>query len=226
MYRKQYASLLAGAVVGCSMAVGAASASTTCATSDVTINLIGGTSVASINATACAGAFAGNDVGAQGTLLDRLNGEGDFENEALFDDFAATFFDDWTQFGKSDVMGSGVTATTDPDDETIGTWSVDFTPSAEKVFAVSLKGGNSFSVYLFELSEGSNLFGGDYSMQGVFRVGNNQNIPKLSHLTVATWSGGRTDLDVGVIPLPAAGWLLISGLGALGLMSRRRRKAA
>lgn len=32
--------------------------------------------------------------------------------------------------------------------------------------------------------------------------------------------------ETGVIPLPAAGWLLLGGIGALGALSRRRRKAA
>ncbi|MEP1201148.1 VPLPA-CTERM sorting domain-containing protein [Tateyamaria sp.] len=32
--------------------------------------------------------------------------------------------------------------------------------------------------------------------------------------------------DAPAVPLPAAGWMLIAGLGGLGMMSRRKRKAA
>ena len=34
------------------------------------------------------------------------------------------------------------------------------------------------------------------------------------------------DAGVGVVPLPAAGWLLVSGLAGLGVLGRRRRRAA
>lgn len=34
------------------------------------------------------------------------------------------------------------------------------------------------------------------------------------------------DYSVNVVPLPAAGWLMIAGLGALGAVGRRRKKAA
>ncbi len=47
---------------------------------------------------------------------------------------------------------------------------------------------------------------------------------KLGELTtVGTETGGS---DMGVVPLPAAGWLLLAGIGGINAISRRRRRAA
>ena len=41
-----------------------------------------------------------------------------------------------------------------------------------------------------------------------------------------TSTGGTVAMNVNVIPLPAAGWLLLGGLGALGAVARRKRRKA
>lgn len=180
-------------------------------TSNVTINSVGGSSVPTIEATNCAGAFTGNDTGTGGTLIADLNG-------GLF----AGLTNDWSLFGKSDQTGSGVTATIG----TTGTWNVDFSPNIYAVFAISLKGATSWAVYLFDLRPNANsLYGGGYSMTGL--LNNGGNIPDLSHISVAKWEGpGCCDNNTDV-PLPAAGFLLLGALGALGgLGAYRRRQTA
>lgn len=84
---------------------------------------------------------------------------------------------------------------------------------------VALKQGDAFGA--FQL-----IFPSDdlHGLWGTFGPGPNA-INDLSHATAYYRFTDERD-DLGVIPLPAAGWLLLSGLGALGVMSRRRRKAA
>lgn len=48
--------------------------------------------------------------------------------------------------------------------------------------------------------------------------------PDVSHVTGVFQL--RPDPEISPIPLPAAGWLLLGGLGALGAAARRKRKAA
>jgi hypothetical protein len=51
---------------------------------------------------------------------------------------------------------------------------------------------------------------------------------KLSFLYVSTNSDPsifRVDSDVSIVPLPAAGWMLLAGVAALGAASRRRKAA-
>jgi len=37
---------------------------------------------------------------------------------------------------------------------------------------------------------------------------------------------GSVGIEMNVVPLPAAGWMLLTAFGGLGLVARRRRKAA
>ncbi len=111
---------------------------------------------------------------------------------------------DWAILGKSD---SSDAISADPDPE--GMWSVVF-DEAVSIFAVSIKSSNEYSAYLFDLSPDSLLSG-----MGFFAVYDDQ---ALSHMTIAYVPG-----TVDPIPLPAAGWLLLGGLGGLAAMKRRRK---
>ena len=110
---------------------------------------------------------------------------------------------DWEILGKSDDAGSGVSADEDP----TGVWSVLF-DEAVSIFAVSIKSSNEYLVYLFDLSPDALISG-----MGFFAVYDEQD---LSHMTIAYIPGTSE------IPLPAAGWLLIAGLGGLAVMRRRK----
>ncbi len=171
-------------------------------TSDVTIDFMGGV----LEATACAGLFDGNDItGSSGPLLGLLN-------DGLF----AGFEDDWDVFGKSDETGSGVTAP----ETTSGEFSIDFTPDSFSTFVVSLKGADYFAVYLFDLTpDALSTVDGDFTMYGRINQGNQQVFAALSHLGVVTYG------DSTVIPVPAGGLLLLSGLAGIGLLRRRRKPA-
>ena len=173
-------------------------------TSDVTIEFGGMT----VESSACAGLFDGNDIGGAGEqLIDLLNG-------GLF----ASYTDAWSIFGKSDDVGSGVTAP----DATTGTFSIDFTPLDVSVFTVSLKASTFFAVYLFDLSPLSTMMvGGDFKTFGRINNGGQTVTANLSHLGVATFDSGNST----VFPLPAAGWLLLTGLAGLGFAARRRKAA-
>ena len=210
---KRLTGLLVAFVIGGALMAAPSAHAVSCGTSagldtgNVTIDSIGGSSTATIEATDCKGTFAGNDTGTGGTLISDLNA-------GLF----AGLTTDWSLFGKSDQAGSGVTATIGK----TGTWSVDFSPNIYAVFAISLKGATEWAVYLFDLRpNASGMYGGDYSMTGLLTP-NLKNIPDLSHISVAIWEGeGCCDNQ---IPLPAAGFLLFGALGALGGLGAYRRR--
>lgn len=177
-------------------ATDANAASMTCSVSDVTATGYG-------NADSCAGYFDGNDDGAQGTL------DGMLDNN-LFGNFG-----DWSQVGKSDQGGSGVTAN---NNQTSGVWSV--LEALTGPFVVSVKAGNSYSAYFFENTDSLDIFGGTFSTAGVKPVGRG-NTPGLSHLSVWTPEGGNQGGDPTDVPEPAS----ILGLGILaGAATTLKRK--
>jgi hypothetical protein len=157
------------------------------------------------DALACSGAWAGNDAPQFADLEAQL---------AL--DFAAFVGTgaDFTFLGKSDDANNGP-FTANPNNQTSGTLTFD--TALTGLFAVSIKAGDAFSVYLFDGGAGG-LTSIDFSTAGVSLGGNGQ--PNaLSH---ASLIGIEPGLVPG-IPEPETYALMLAGLGVVGFMARRRR---
>jgi hypothetical protein len=170
---------------------------------------LGGVTLSPAAFDSCEGAFLGND------------SQLDFQNEinGLFNTTGT-----WSEWAKAEEENSWVDGTlkilTGAGDAT-GTFEVIGLPSSA-VFVI--KAAGCFSAYYFTGigspatgtfdTEAAGLTagkGGDCPADG--------NVPGISHLTIYT--GGEPP---SVIPLPAAGWLLLAGVG--GLAAMRRKKAA
>lgn len=101
-------------------------------------------------------------------------------------------------------------------------FTFDFLP--EDTLFVSINAGNASE--LFRVTEST-----PFTLNHSLLVGNG-NSPDISHVSIfsGTAPGGDTDVgddndggDPGVVPLPAAGFLLIGAFGALAAAGRRRR---
>lgn len=96
-----------------------------------------------------------------------------------------------------------------------GTWSVERFGPYESVMFV-LKGSTSYSAFLMS----TDVLGGLWDNKSFFTVKNDRTkFHDISHWTVY----GVEAADVSEVPLPAAGFLLAAGLGALALRGRRRK---
>lgn len=147
-----------------------------------------------ISASNCAGTFAGNEVGNGGAgLLTQLNTNNVFGTT-----------NNWVYLGESGST-SAITFNL-----ATKTFTLNFNPP-QSIFAVSLFGGNSWAVYLFNLAGAIMNADGSYSMNGI--LNNGGNIPDLSHIGVATY-----------IPIPPTLPLFLTGLLGFGFLVRRRRQ--
>ncbi len=116
-------------------------------------------------------------------------------------------FSDWSLVGKSDASETSPYFAIVDFGATSGTWKIP-NPDAGKTYALSLKAGNSFAAYVLS------GFSGDWTTNALT---NSKGEPQdLSNAVL--FSRG-----VSAIPLPAAGWLMIAGLGGLAAVGRRRR---
>lgn len=188
------ASLLAVGAV--SLSAGGAFADTptlaSCSAGSVTANGFG-------SATACEGAFSGNDTGAGDPLLTSLNG-------GLFSNFTGNA--EWEFLGKSDQNNSIFTA---DNDATSGDWSI--LQAITSPFVISLKAGNAYSAYFF--NSNTSITSGTFNTLGV-SVNKNGNPQALSHASLFVV---KTDNPPEEVPEPftaaALGMVAIGGLGAL-----------
>ncbi len=141
--------------------------------------------------------------GAPNAILDHYCGLGNDKNTVPF----GTFFgqDGWTLGSSTDTDDGDKNVVVSVQSPNSQTWS--FTGGVFPFMALGLKQGNHFA--LFQLDPTKPL-SGTWATSG---PGGSTNA--LSHASAFY-----------VIPLPAAGWLLLGGLGALGALGSRRRKQA
>lgn len=141
--------------------------------------------------------------------------EGPFSGNPSPDIPGATFFgkDDWVEINKAESGNGwedGVVKITSGAGSTSGMFELAANAyTGFEHYMIAIKGGPSFSVYLMD---GTTL-SGDWNTDGIVK-GNGQPGPGLSNFSL--W-GSPT-----VVPLPAGGWLLLTGLAGLGFARRRR----
>ena len=125
--------------------------------------------------------------------------------DAAFELFGET---GWKLADKNDDLYSGdqsILFTTAPvNGAQSGAWAINGGTIGE--VAVNLKAGNSWSAFLVSALSG-----------------NWSSSKNLSHASIYYRDGGVVTPGVSPVPVPAAAWLMLGALGALGAASRKRR---
>ena len=99
------------------------------------------------------------------------------------------------------------------DGDKSGTWSFAANPSLTHGPAyMVVKAATNWALYALD-----GALSGDWSTAGLMTP-NGKNQAGVSHISFYN--------SAAPVPLPAAGWLLIAGLGGLGALARRRKAAA
>jgi hypothetical protein len=133
-------------------------------------------------------------------------------------------FDDWIFAGRQNEnsfdtgvdVGFSASVVTSGGDWESGEWSFDATKLVDYSDAMLIfKSGNNTFLTGYLLA---NLTTPSGDFTNPFSKG-------ISHVSAYVREGDPTTPPPGVIPLPAAGWLLISGMAGLGFLGRRKAKA-
>ena len=155
-----------------------------------------GTTLATMGATSCRGAFAGNDKNQQAGVLTQL----------------ASFGGTWTLLGASDDAGNGPFTSNLSD----STGTLTFDARRTGPFALIIKASNSFSIYYFA-NAGAGVTSVNYTTAGT-AVNQNGIAQGLSHASL--YAGGGS---LNVVPEPSTYLLMATGMAALVFVARRRR---
>lgn len=145
-------------------------------------------------------------------------GSGNNDKAELLNDIFGLGVDDWALAAKDESASASTGGTFDLDgfaSAKSGSWSV-ASFDGYKYAALVVKGGsNGWLAYLLDTTVTS----GSWSTLGILNGGGNQ--PDLSHLSLYV-GGGQVAEPPSSVPLPAAIWMLLAGLGGIAALSRKR----
>ena len=118
-------------------------------------------------------------------------------------------YSNWMLVDKDEANNDGGVLSMTGFGTTSGTYS--FTGVSGYVYALVVKAAPGFSAYLLDGTSATNA---TWDTLGVKT--NTGGTPNVSHLSLYKTAGTT------VVPLPAAGWLILACLGALGVVGRRK----
>ncbi len=172
--------------------------------------------IGTTGATACKGPFDGNDTGAGGPLLTKLN-------QGLFDVGSNVT---WSLAGKSDSNENNLFGFEAQNDFSTGGWSLDKALSnGPSTFVISLKTSTNYSAYLFKDIDFSKTgLEGFFNTIGVALDGSGKQGKALSHASLFVASYAKPN-DPPKTKVPEPGTTIGLGLVVGGMVIARRRKS-